>query len=89
MLQLMMSIEPKTGDFGDYYCIYLCIIKEQRRDKEESKGKGQKSSQSNVNDGLSKLNDCILWIHKWQNEHQWSANHFWSCVLGNLTSDRL
>jgi hypothetical protein len=37
ILQLMTSIDRKTQDFGDYYYIYLCIIKEQRSDQEESK----------------------------------------------------
>jgi hypothetical protein len=37
ILQLMTSIDRKTRDFGDYYYIYLCIIKEQRSDREESK----------------------------------------------------
>jgi len=37
----------------------------------------------------AKLIDCILWIQPWQNERQWSVNNFWSCVLGNHTSDRL
>jgi hypothetical protein len=48
----MTSIDRKTRDFGDYYYIYLCIIKEQRSDQEESKCKRQKGSQNNVNDGL-------------------------------------
>jgi len=52
ILQLMMSIDRKTRDFGDYY-IYLCIVKEQRSDQEESKWKRQKGSQNNVNDGQS------------------------------------
>jgi hypothetical protein len=37
ILQLMTSIDRKTWDFGDYYYIYLCIIKEQRSDCEGSK----------------------------------------------------
>jgi len=36
ILQLMMSSDQKTRDFGDYYYIYLCIIKAQRSDQEES-----------------------------------------------------
>jgi hypothetical protein len=37
ILQLMTSIHRKTWDFGDFYYRYLCIIKEQRSDQEESK----------------------------------------------------
>jgi len=48
----MMSIDRKTRDFGDYYYIYLSIIKEQHSDQEQSKGKCLKGSQINVNDGL-------------------------------------
>jgi hypothetical protein len=48
----MTSIDRKTRDFGDYYYIYLCIIKEQHTNQEESKGKQQKGSQNDVNDGL-------------------------------------
>jgi len=33
-------------------------------------------------------NDCILWIHPWQNECQRSVNNSWSCILGNLVGDR-
>jgi hypothetical protein len=47
-----MIIDRKTLDFGEYYYIYLCIIKEQRSDQEESKGKRQKGSQNNMNDEL-------------------------------------
>jgi len=32
----MTSIDRKIRDFGDYYSIYLGIIKEQRSDQEES-----------------------------------------------------
>jgi hypothetical protein len=59
ILQLMTSIDWKTRDFVDYYYIYLCIIKEQRSDQEESKWKCQKGSQNNVNDGLYQ----IKWLH--------------------------
>jgi hypothetical protein len=59
ILQLMKSIDWKTRDFGDYYYIYLCIIKEQHSDQEESKWKRQKGSQNNVNDGLYQ----IKWLH--------------------------
>jgi len=34
-LQVRMSIDRKTRDVGDYYFIFLCIIKEQRSDEEE------------------------------------------------------
>ena len=37
ILQLMTSIDRKAWVFRDYYYIYLCIIKEQRSDQEESK----------------------------------------------------
>jgi hypothetical protein len=37
ILQLMMSIDRKAWDFGDYYYNYVCIIKEQHSDQEESK----------------------------------------------------
>jgi hypothetical protein len=59
IVQLMMSIDQKTRDFGDYYYIYLCIIKEQRSDQEESKWKRQKGGQNHVNDGLYQ----IKWLH--------------------------
>jgi len=55
ILQLMTSIDRKTRDFGDYYFIYLCIIKEPHSDEEESKWKRQKGSQNNVNDGLCQI----------------------------------
>jgi len=48
----MTSIDRKAWVFRDYYYIYLCIIKEQRSDQEESKWKRQKGSQNKVNDGL-------------------------------------
>jgi len=56
ILQPMTIIDRKTRDFGDYYYIYLCIIKEQRSDQEESKWKHQKDSQNNVYDGLCQIN---------------------------------
>jgi len=59
ILQLMTSIDWKTRDFGNYYYIYPCIIKEQRSDQEESKWKHQKGSQHNENDGLYQ----IEWLH--------------------------
>jgi hypothetical protein len=37
----------------------------------------------------AKFNDCILWIQPWLNERQRSVNDFWSCILGNHTSDKL
>ena len=37
----------------------------------------------------AKFNDCILWIQPWQNQRKQSVNNFWSCVLGNHTSDKL
>jgi hypothetical protein len=37
----------------------------------------------------AKSNNCILWIHPWQNERQWSVNDSWSCILDNLGGDRL
>jgi len=55
----MTSSDRKTRDFGDYYYIYLSIIKAQRSDQEESKWKCQKGSQNNVNDGLCQIN----WLH--------------------------
>jgi len=55
----MTSIDQKTQDFGDYYYIYLCIIKEQCSDQQESKWKRQKGSQNNVNDELCQ----IKWLH--------------------------
>jgi len=54
-LKLVTSIERKTRDFGDYYYIYLCIIKEQRSDQEESKYNPQKGSKDDVNDRLCKI----------------------------------
>jgi len=58
-MQLMTSSDRKTRHFGEYYYIYLCIIKAQPSDQEESKWKRQKGSQNNVNDGLSH----IIWLH--------------------------
>ena len=37
----------------------------------------------------TKLNNCVLWIHPWQNERKWSVNNSWSCILRNLRGDRL
>jgi hypothetical protein len=34
-------------------------------------------------------NNCLLWIHPWQNEHQQRVNNSGSCILGNLGGDRL
>jgi len=31
----------------------------------------------------AKSNNCILWVHPWQNEHQRSVNNFRSCMSGN------
>jgi hypothetical protein len=59
ILQLMTNIDRKTRDFGDYYYLYLSIIKEQRSDQEESKWKRQKGSQNNVNDRLYQNK----WLH--------------------------
>jgi len=59
ILQLITSIGRKTRGFGDFYYIYLCIIKEQRSDQEESKTKCQKGCQNNVNDGWCQ----IKWLH--------------------------
>jgi len=38
-LQVMTSIDRKAWDFGDYYYIFICIIKKQCTDPEESKWK--------------------------------------------------
>jgi len=57
--QLMTSMDRKTQDFGYYYYTYLCLIKEQYSDQEESKWKRQKGSQNIVNDGLCQ----IKWLH--------------------------
>jgi len=38
-LQVMTSIDWKTPDFGDYYYISMCIVKEPYSDHEESKWK--------------------------------------------------
>jgi len=37
----------------------------------------------------AKLNDNILWIHSWQNEHQRSVIEFWSWIIGTLGSNSL
>jgi hypothetical protein len=37
MLQLMIIIDQKTRDFGDYHYIFIRIIKKQYSDQEESK----------------------------------------------------
>jgi len=37
----------------------------------------------------AKSNDCILWIHPWQNEHQWSVNVSLLCILSHLGGDWL
>jgi hypothetical protein len=33
--------------------------------------------------------DCIMWIHRWQNERQRGVNDFCSFTLDNLGGDRL
>jgi len=38
-LQVTMSIDRNAQDFGVYYYIFICIIKEQSSDQEESKWK--------------------------------------------------
>jgi hypothetical protein len=55
ILQLMTTIEGRTQDFGDYYYIYLCIVKKQRSEGEQCKSKRKKGSQNNVNDGLCQI----------------------------------
>jgi hypothetical protein len=55
ILQLMTSIDRKTRDFADFSYIYLCIIKEQHIDQEESKWKHQNGSYHNVHDGLRQI----------------------------------
>jgi hypothetical protein len=37
----------------------------------------------------AKSNDCIVWIHPWQNERQHSVNDSWSRILDNLGGNRL
>jgi len=59
ILQLITSIDRKTRDFGDYYYLYLCIIKEQGSYQEECEWKRKKGSQYNVNDRLCQ----IQWLH--------------------------
>ena len=74
ILQLMIRIDRKTPNFGDYYYIHLCIIKEQSSDQEDSKWKGQKGCQNNVNDGLCQnklLHIVDTAVAKWAStEHQ-------------------
>jgi hypothetical protein len=38
---------------------------------------------------IATLNDCILWIHPWQYEHQLSVNDFLSYIMGNQSGDWL
>jgi len=37
----------------------------------------------------AKSNNCMMWIHPWQNERPRSVNNSCSCILGNLGGDRL
>jgi len=58
-LQAMTSIDRKAPHFGDWYYMWLCIIKEQCSDQEENKWKYYKDCQCNVNDRLWE----IKWLH--------------------------
>jgi hypothetical protein len=49
--QVMISIDPKTQDFGEYYYIALCIIKKQHSEQQDCKCKHEKGCQKSVNDG--------------------------------------
>jgi hypothetical protein len=51
----MASIDRKTWDFGDYYYIFLRILKEQHWDQEQCKSKRKKGCQNNFNDGLRQI----------------------------------
>jgi len=49
----------------------------------------RKAAKSTQMRDYTKSNDCILWIHTWQNECQWSVNDTWSFILGHPVGDRL
>jgi hypothetical protein len=51
----MTRIDQNARDVEDYFNIYLCIMKDQRNDQEESKWKPPKGSQNNVNDGVCQI----------------------------------
>jgi len=46
---------------------------------------GTKAAKTPIMVYYAELNDNILGIHRWQNEHQRSVNDFWSCIMGNLS----
>jgi hypothetical protein len=71
-LQVMTSIKQKDWKFGEYYYlqlattvkyilndIFVCIIKAESSNQEESRWKLKKGCQTNVNDRLCKIN----WLH--------------------------
>jgi len=101
-LAVMTSIDWIARHFGDYYYpeladtvkyiskdIFICIIREQCSDQEKVNVNVRKAAKSTWMIDCTKANDCMMWIHPWQNERQWSINYSWSCILGNLWGDRL
>jgi len=50
---------------------------------------GTKAAKTPLMIYYAKINDNILWICPWQNEHPCSVNHFWSYIIGNLLGDQL
>ena len=57
--QVMINIDPKTQDFGEYYDISLCIIKKQRSEQQDCKCKHEKGCQKSANNGPYQ----IKWMH--------------------------
>ena len=87
-LAVITSIDRMARDFGDYYYpeladtvkyilknIFICIIKEQCSDQEESKCTRKKGCQINMNDRLCEIEEFNIVdtpVSKWMSmERQW------------------
>jgi len=72
------------------YSIYLYVLsKKNVLQKEKAHEDSTKAAKTPSMIYYAKLNYNIVWMHQWQDERQWTVNDSWSCIIGNLHSDRL
>jgi len=80
---------PKDGILEIIIIYIYVLLKNNIVIKKNVNVNARKTAKTTWMINCAKFNDCILWIQPWQNERQRSVNDFWSCVLGNHTSDKL
>jgi len=80
---VMMGIDWKALDFGDCCCIIISILMKLIVIKKKVNKNTRETAKPMYVMDYAKSNDCMRWIHPWQNERQRSLNNFMSCKHGN------